>query len=289
MDVNGDGRIDILSGSYSRMKGEMAGVFQVLWGQENGSFKTAEVLNGTDGEPLIVPANKKEMVDKICTRPTAVDLDGDGHLDIVTGNFRGTFAVFAGTGAGEFAPKPSWLELANDGGKLAVSAHSDPFFVDWDGDGDLDLLSGSSGGGVFLFTNVGSTTAPEFAARTEILKAAGRSSGTRFGDGHLTAPQSSTRIWIDDINGDGKLDILIGDNSGISTPADGLDEATALKKLAAWDEKSKELMTAMGSSKDRKAAQRAYSDHWKNRDKIVNTERTGFVWLLLQKSTIGNR
>ena len=40
-------------------------------------------------------------------------------------------------------------EIKSDGKPLTIEGHhSDPFVIDWDGDGDLDLLSGSSEGGV---------------------------------------------------------------------------------------------------------------------------------------------
>ncbi|NJN14803.1 MAG: hypothetical protein HC813_04155 [Planctomycetes bacterium] len=39
MDLNGDGNIDILSGSYSRQDRDMAGLFQVLWGREDGTSR----------------------------------------------------------------------------------------------------------------------------------------------------------------------------------------------------------------------------------------------------------
>jgi hypothetical protein len=283
VDVNGDGKVDLLSGSYSRKEKDMAGLFQVLWGKGKGTFETAAVLEGTDGAPLIIPAVKKHVTDKICTRPTAVDLDGDGHLDIVSGNFIGSFAVFRGLGKGKFEPTPTWLET--DGERIKVKAHSDPFFVDWDGDGDLDMLSGSSQGGVYLFTNRGTTTEPEFGKSRELVKARGYAAGTRFGDQHLSGPQSSTRVWVDDVNGDGQLDLLIGDNASINSPADGLDEKTALAKLEVWQGKSRELAQAVQEATDKKVAQKAYSDHWKARDAIIKTERTGFVWLLLQKKT----
>jgi len=53
VDLDGDGNRDILSGSYSRMGEDMAGLFQVLWGQRGGKFKKAAELNGTDGKPLV--------------------------------------------------------------------------------------------------------------------------------------------------------------------------------------------------------------------------------------------
>src|SRR6516162_2197565 len=90
----------------------MAGLFQVLYGQPDGTFRKAEVLKGSDGEPLIIPLNGRPFTENICTRAFAVAWDGDGHLDIVTGNFVGTFYWFRGEGKGRFQPRP---EVINAG------------------------------------------------------------------------------------------------------------------------------------------------------------------------------
>src|SRR5688572_14911379 len=105
----------------------MAGLFQVLWGEKGGSFRPAEVLTGSDGKELLLPAGSGEQVDvdRICTRPFAADIDADGKLDIVSGNFSGTFAFFRGEGGGKFAPAASWLDAG--GARLSVPAHGDPF------------------------------------------------------------------------------------------------------------------------------------------------------------------
>ena len=92
----------------------MAGLFQVLHRKADGTFRRAEVLKGTDGEPLIIPIKGPEqMTENICTRPFAVDWNGDGHLDLVVGNFAGTFYWFKGQGKGKFRPRPELIEAAD--------------------------------------------------------------------------------------------------------------------------------------------------------------------------------
>jgi hypothetical protein len=290
VDLDGDGRIDVLSGSYSRRQKDMAGLFQVLWGQKDGSFRPAEVLNGTDGQPLIIPASKELDADKICTRPFAADLDGDGKLDLVVGNFRGTFAFFRGEGGGRFAPQPSWLK------GLEVEGHSDPCVVDWDGDGLLDIVSGSDGGGVLWFKNVGSRTEPRFAARQTLLPAVDsrsvqvtisgeelQDSETRLGDAHVTKPGRFTRVWVDDVNGDGKLDVLVGDFWDLTLPAPGIDLATARQRLTAWEKEQTRVELHFENGRMVRAVPAKDDKAQKERDKIVRDVGTGFVWVLYGK------
>ncbi len=289
MELNGDGLIDILSGSYSRHDGDMAGLFQVLWGQKDGSFAAPEALKGTDGEPLIILTEDSEeaLVDKICTRPIAVDLDGDGKLDIVSGNFGGTFAFFKGEGNGKFAPKSTWIE--SDTRKISVEHHSDPFLVDWDKDGDFDLLSGSAEGGAFLFVNEGTKTAPKFGVRTTLIAAPKQAAEEVIGDAHITGPQSSTRIWADDVNGDGKPDLLLGDSVSLVFPAKGVSDQEALAKIKEFGEKFSKAYESMGNSEEppseeaMKKMQAEIEVLTAEKAKFVTEESTGYVWLFLQK------
>jgi hypothetical protein len=325
VDLNGDGHRDILSGSYSRMEGSMAGLFQMLRGKPDGTFAKAEVLKGTDGEPLIIPADDKDnVVDKICTRPFAVDWDGDGHLDLVVGNFSGTFYWFRGEGKGKFQPKPE--QILSGGKPLRISgAHSDPFIVDWDGDGDLDLVSGSSDGAVYWSENkAGKGKRPDLNA-FQTLIAVPSEWGTPGGspkplrEGDLTRPTYATRVWVDDINGDGKLDLLVGDSVTLISPAEGLSDAEMTKKYAEWQEEFKKAQAALTAfraqelkeakeakeakkdakdakeankdAKDRKdekekARNKAYEEYskvYRKRSEFMKEEMTGYVWLYLQK------
>ena len=284
MDINGDGRIDILSGSYSRQDKDMAGLFQVLLGKEDGTFAKAMALDGTDGKPLILPGKGDEgRIDKICTRPFAVDLDADGKVDLVVGNFRGTFGWFRGNGQGGFAPEATWLE--GSGGKLQVDSHSDPCLFDHDKDGDYDLWSGSAQGGVVMFPNVGSKTKPKFGKKVTVLKPAGYQgddgNDPTFGDAHCKGPAADTRVWVDDVDGDGKADLLVGDTLTLLIVAEGISEGTARQKYSAWHKKQTKFMAQ--SQGDDQAAQKKWRADYEalesERDEFAVQKRTGFVWL----------
>ena len=104
--------------------------------------------------------------------------------------------------------------------------HSDPFVIDWDGDGDLDLLSGSSEGGVQWAENrAGPGKPPQLEPFRPLIKHGPQvEDGQILRDEDLKEPLSCTRIWVDDFNSDGKLDILVGDMATLISPADGRTE-----------------------------------------------------------------
>ena len=267
----------------------MAGLFHVLWGQPSGGFKTAAILNGTDEEPLIIPIEeRKYQTENICTRPTAVDWDADGDLDLVVGNFAGSFYLFKGEGKGKFHPEPELLKSNNEALKI-VGAHSDPFVIDWDGDGDLDLLSGSTTGGVQWAENQageGQKRPILKAFKTLIEPGKPVAYGSSLSEEELTGPTTSTRIWVDDVNSDGKLDILVGDRVAIASPAQGLSKAEYKERQAKWQKEvnvAAALRDATTDAAEKRAANKRYSDLYRKRSEFVTEERTGFVWLYLQK------
>ena len=266
----------------------MAGLFQVLRGKADGTFRQAEVLKGTDGQPLIIPLDGHQMTENICTRPFAVDWNGDGHLDLVVGNFAGTFYLFKGQGKGKFSPKPEEIKAGNEALKIEGN-HSDPFVVDWDGDGDLDLLSGSSEGGVQWAENRAGTRQPPRLElfRSLIEHGPQPDDGQILRDEHLKGPLNCTRIWVDDINSDGKLDLLVGDTATLISPADGLTEADFKKKFAEWNKLIVEAMNQMhppgADEKTRAKAQQHFQELYNQRSKFMQEDMTGFVWVYLRK------
>jgi hypothetical protein len=286
VDLNGDGHNDILSGSYSRLENDMAGLFQVLYGKADGTFRKAEVLNGTDGQPLIIPATRENIVDAICTRPFAIDWDGDGKLDLVVGNFKGTFYWFRGAGKGTFQPKPELVQAGDE--PLRVGHHGDPFIIDWDGDGDLDIVSGSSQGGVQWAENVaGEGKQPELRGFQRLIEAAPDvEEGEIVTEDSLTGPAKSTRVWVADVNRDGKLDLLVGDSVTLVSPADGVNVETMKKKVAEWRKRYTSAAEEYTSAKDAEAREKArekIGTIYEQRNEFMKEDATGFVWLYLQK------
>jgi len=288
VDLDGDGKRDILSGSYSRQDEAMAGLFQVLRGQKDGNFKPAEPLQGTDEKPLIIPVEKENWIENICTRPFAVDWNGDGNLDLVVGNFAGTFYLFKGEGKGKFAPMPDKIMVGDRPLKID-GHHSDPFVVDWDGDGDLDLLSGSSDGGVQWAENrAGRGKLPQLERFQSLIER-----GPQFDYGQilqekdLKGAAGCTRIWVDDVNSDGKLDLLVGDLVTLVSPADKISSEQFKQKFADWQqsvsEVSKLMNSTAGSEEKRIEAQKRFQELYNKRSEFMKEDRTGFVWLYLQK------
>jgi len=269
----------------------MAGLFQVLRGKKGGGFAKAEELKGTDGEPLIIPAdNEAKLTEKICTRPFAIDWDGDGQLDIVTGNFAGSFYWFKGEGKGKFQPKPQPILAGKEPLKIK-GVHSDPFVVDWDKDGDLDILTGSSNGGVAWAENTaGKGKVPELKPLEDLIKAP---TEMRYGqaltikEDELTGPTTATRVWVEDVNADGKLDLLVGDSVTLTAPAKGLTLEQFKKKQTEWQEKVDQLSKVMASpkadQKERQKANEEFSKHYQKRSEFIQEDRTGYVWVYLQK------
>lgn len=76
-------------------------------------------------------------------------------------------------------------------------------FADLDGDGDLDMVLGNVKGQVFVRTNEGSRTQYRFAARVPLLA----------GGEPIRVVQKSDPLPVD-WDGDGTLDLLVGDEAG---------------------------------------------------------------------------
>lgn len=79
--------------------------------------------------------------------PAVVDLDNDGRLDLVIGRDSAGVAAYRNTGTGDD------LRFEPASFDVLLPANATPVFVDLDGDGRLDLVSGGVGGGLVFYRN----------------------------------------------------------------------------------------------------------------------------------------
>jgi hypothetical protein len=88
------------------------------------------------------------------------------------------------------------------------------------------------------------------------------------------------------VNGDGKLDLLVGDSVTLVSPAKGLSDAEFKKKYADWEKDYQAALTSLNSARDANSRQKANEEYQKvyaQRSAFMREEMTGFVWLYLQK------
>ncbi len=95
------------------------------------------------------------------------DLDVDGKKDLVVGSANGYVVFYKNVGTNAAPVFASYDTLKTRSGTpiLVASGASRPTFVDWKGDGDLDLLVGGYDGNVRYFENTRTGIVEEVAGR----------------------------------------------------------------------------------------------------------------------------
>ena len=132
-DLDGDGDLDLLVGESS---GEVNFYRNVGSASAPAWELVAEAISGLD-------AGRRAA-------PRLLDLDGDGDLDLVVGREEEGAALWRNVGS---ATDPVFEEAGILNADLPRFAT--PLFVDVDGDGDLDVVSGGMSGGLTFFRNLG--------------------------------------------------------------------------------------------------------------------------------------
>lgn len=147
--------------------------------------------------------------------PNMADFDGDGDLDLITGEFLDRMTWFENTGTRKQPEFAAGRFLANDAGVLRMDLEMIiPVAVDWDQDGDVDLVVGDEDGRVALVENTGvfENDMPVFEAPVYFKQQA---DNLKFG-------ALSTPVGVD-WDGDGDEDLIAGNTAGYLAFIENLD------------------------------------------------------------------
>ena len=219
------------------------GHIDLICGDEDGRVAFIENTGKVDpeGTPIFLPPRyfQQEADDIKCgalATPVGVDWDGDGAMDIISGNSAGYILFFKNlSGPGIAKPKfaaPQYLEvngkpirfMAGPNGSIQGPAEAKWGYTtlsvaDWDGDGLPDLIVNSIWGKVVWFKNIGTRTAPKLAPPQPIeVEWDGPPPALGYGwlrpHGKELLTQWRTTPVAVDWNHDGLMDLVMLDQEG---------------------------------------------------------------------------
>ncbi|MBE7172607.1 MAG: VCBS repeat-containing protein [Williamsia sp.] len=200
-DFDGDGDPDLICGEF---------LDRMTWFENTGTKENPRYAAGRfleNGAGLI-------KMDLEMIVPVAIDWNGDGHTDLVVGDEDGRVALIENTGkvVNKMPVFASPVYFKQQGRAVKFGALATPVGVDWDGDGDQDIISGNSAGYIGLIENLGGF--PAKLAPPRYLQSDGRIIRIQAGpNGSIQGPAEAkwgyTTLSVADWDGDGLLDLIV--------------------------------------------------------------------------------
>lgn len=203
-DFDGDGDLDLLCGEFL----DQFNYFENIGTRTEPKYAPSRRLTH-DGRPI---AMDLEMI-----VPIAIDWDGDGDQDLVVGDEDGRVALVEHTGkvvdgVPQFLPPVYFQQEAED---VKCGALATPVGVDWDGDGDFDVVCGNTSGHILFYENLSGAgveqprwAAPKpFHAGDAVLRIMAGPNGSI--QGPCEAKWGYTTQTVADWDQDGFLDLVV--------------------------------------------------------------------------------
>jgi hypothetical protein len=200
-DFDGDGDLDLICGEFlDRMT-----YFENIGSRSKPQYKEGVFLKNEAG---LIKMDLEMII------PVAVDWDKDGHIDLVVGDEDGRVALIRNTGnLKDNVPQfdsPKYFRQQSD--NLKFGALATPVSVDWDNDGDEDIITGNSAGYFAFIENIGGGEKPVWK-EPKLLEAGGEVIRIQADEnGSIQGPAEAkwgyTTLSVADWDGDGNKDII---------------------------------------------------------------------------------
>ncbi|WP_018625856.1 FG-GAP repeat domain-containing protein [Niabella aurantiaca] len=202
-DFDGDGDLDLICGEFL----DKLTYFENIGTRARPVFSKGRYLKNEKG----VISMDLEMI-----IPVAVDWNKDGLTDLVVGDEDGRVALIENTGKVENSMPvfKSARYFQQEAADVKFGALVTPFSVDWDGDGDEDLICGNSAGYIGFIENLGMYNGMPRWAKPVLLKSEGEVIRIQAGkNGSIQGPAEAkwgyTTLSVADWDGDGLKDIIV--------------------------------------------------------------------------------